>query len=87
MKQQATQLEIDFGPEFRVAHHPVPAAAKPVQTSVVDHAELRAAATIARSAAHITKAVASVVFSEIGFAVLSVVGCFALMFFAALLQG
>lgn len=82
MKQQATQLEIDFGPEFRAAHHPVPAAAKPVQTSVVDHAELRMLSAV-RSA--VKKAMPSIIlFAQ---AAAAVAGGFALMFFAAIIQG
>lgn len=82
MKQQATQLEIDFGPEFRVAHHPVPAAAKPVQTSVVDHAELRMLSAV-RSA--VKKAMPSIIlFAQ---AAAAVAGGFAFMFFAAIIQG
>ena len=82
MKQQATQLEIDFGPEFRVAHHPVPAAAKPVQTSVVDHAELRMLSAV-RSA--VKKVMPSIIlFAQ---AAAAVAGGFALMFFAAIIQG
>ena len=82
MKQQATQLEIDFGPEFRVARHPVPAAAKPVQTSVVDHAELRMLSAV-RSA--VKKAMPSIIlFAQ---AAAAVAGGFALMFFVAIIQG
>ena len=82
MKQQATQLEIDFGPEFRVVHHPAAAADKPVQTSVVDHAELRMLSAV-RSA--VKKAMPSIIlFAQ---AAAAVAGGFALMFFAAIIQG
>lgn len=85
MKQQATQLEIDFGPEFRVARHPVPAAAKPVQTSVVDHAELRMLSAVRSAVAAAKKAMPSIIlFAQ---AAAAVAGGFALMFFAAIIQG
>ena len=85
MKHQVTQLEIDFGPEFRAASHPVPAAAKPVQTSVVDHAELRMLSAVRSAVAKAKAALPSIIlFAQVAAAVTS---CFALMFFAALLQG
>ena len=86
--KQATQLEIDFGPEFRTPAVVAPgASAAPAQPSVVDRAELRALDAVAKAAVRMVKAVIALPLFDIFFSALSVIAGFALMFFAAILQG
>ena len=81
--KQATQLEIDFGPEFRTPAIATPAA--DAHPSVVDRAELRMLSAVRSAAAAAKKALPSIVlFAQ---AAAAVAGCFGLMFLAAIIQG
>lgn len=82
--KQATQLEIDFGPEFRAPASVVPGAQKD-RFLQFDRAELRALDAITK-AASAAKAFVPTLLLFCGCAA-AVAGGFALMFLAAIIQG
>lgn len=82
--KQATQLEIDFGPELRTPASVVPGAEK-VHFLQFDRAELRALDAISKASARLKSLVPAMVL--LAQAAAAVLGCFALMFLAAIIQG